>query len=235
MESKGKKTASMKVVSRDEWITKRKQLLEREKQLSILSDEVNALRHELPCVLVEDYELEGEKGSTRLSSLFSKNKTLVVYHLMMGPKDVKACKNCCYIADELDAQRPYILTHADVVFVAETPIAKLKPFADSKRWKTPVLSVGKSKFGFDLGVQFTSEQVKTGEKLYNYGKTPAFLERLHGLSVFKLHDGKVYHTYSTYSRGVDKIMSACNLFDLLPEGRQEEAGNLCWIKHKEDY
>jgi predicted dithiol-disulfide oxidoreductase (DUF899 family) len=235
MESRVKKTAVVKVVSREEWLVKRKELLEREKQLSLLSDQVNALRHELPWVLVEDYQLEGEKGPTKLSSLFGKNQTLVVYHLMMGSKDAKACKSCCYIADELDSQRPYILTHADVVFVAEAPIPKLKSFADSKGWKTPVLSVGKSKFGFDLGVQFTPEQVKTGAKLYNYGKSPAFMERLHGLSVFKLHEGKVYHTYSTYSRGIDKIMSACNLFDLLPEGRQEEAGNLSWIKHKEEY
>jgi predicted dithiol-disulfide oxidoreductase (DUF899 family) len=235
METKTKKTSKVTVASREEWLVKRKELLDQEKQLSLEADKVNALRRELPWVQVEDYQLEGPSGPAKLSLLFGKNDTLVVYHLMMGPKDAKACKNCCYIADELDAQRPFILTHANVAFVAEAPIAKLKPFADSKGWKTPVFSVGKSKFGFDLGVQFTPEQVKSGAKLYNYGKSPAFMERLHGLSVFKLQDGKVYHTYSTYSRGIDKIMSACNLFDLLPEGRREEAGNLSWIKHKEDY
>jgi predicted dithiol-disulfide oxidoreductase (DUF899 family) len=211
MESKGKRASKVSIVSREEWLAKRRELLEKEKQLCVQADKVNALRHELPWVEVEDYQLEGPNGPAKLSSLFGKNDTLVVYHLMMGPKDVKACKNCCYIADELDAQRPFILTHANVAFVAEAPVAKLKPFADLKGWKTPVFSVGKSTFGFDLGVQFTPEQVKSGQKLYNYGKSPAFMERLHGLSVFKLQDGNVYRTYSTYSRGIDKIMSACNL------------------------
>ncbi len=236
MESSGKKTTKASVVSKEEWLAKRRELLEQEKQLCILADKVNALRRELPWVEVEDYELEGPGGATKLSSLFSSSRdVLVVYHLMMGPQDTRACKNCCYIADELDSQRPFLLTHANVVFVAEAPLATLQPFADSKGWSTPVFSAGKSRFGFDLGVQFTREQVASGEKLYNYGKSPAFMERLHGLSVFKLVDGRVYHTYSTYSRGLDKIMSACNMFDLLPGGRQEVKGNLCWIKHKEDY
>lgn len=166
--SKQAVNASPRVVSHDEWIIARKALLEKEKELCLLQDQVNAARKELPFELVDDYTLEGPKGPQKLSTLFGdSHDTLVVYHLMMSPTDERACKNCSYIVDDLDGVREHLLTHCQFVCVAQAPYQHIARFAASKKWRSPMFSVGQSQFGFDMGVQFTPEQVASKELIYN--------------------------------------------------------------------
>jgi len=215
-------------------------LLQQEKKLTRLKDQVAAQRRKLPWVKVEkSYRFETEKGSQSLADLFAGRSQLVVYHFMYGPEWESPCPSCCFIADHFDGAIPH-LNARDVTLaaVSRAPLAKLKALQARLGWKFPWASSGLSDFNYDMHVSFTPEQVGRGEVEYNYAKGPTPVEDLPGCSVFAKDDaGQVYHTYSSYARGCDILLGTYNFLDLTPKGRHEEglAFDMAWVRLHDEY
>jgi predicted dithiol-disulfide oxidoreductase (DUF899 family) len=212
------------VGTREEWLTARVALLEREKELTRLSDELARERQALPWVRVEEeYVFETNDGPKSLAELFDGRSQLLVYHLMYGPDDEVACEGCTWTGDNLAAAVPYLEGH-DVTFVAvsRAPLAKLDAYKQRMGWTFPWVSAGANDFNLHFAV-FTNEGRRTG-KGFNFGTARNAAidlrdEELHGLSAFALDDGVVYHTYSTYDRGTDVLNGTWQLLDRAPRGR----------------
>lgn len=225
------------VVSRDKWLAARKKLLLEEKQVLKQLDAVSSKRRALPWVVVrENYSFDGSDGPVTLAELFKKRSQLIIYHLMFGPGWKEGCDGCSFFSDHVDGARQHF-EHNDVAFaaVSRAPIAEFLPFKERMGWTFPWVSSHGSSFNFDFGVSFTPEQVASGEVDYNYGTTPYAHDELHGLSVFyKKSDGSVYHTYSTYARGVELLTSALQFLDLVPKGRNETS-TMNWVRHHDRY
>jgi predicted dithiol-disulfide oxidoreductase (DUF899 family) len=227
-----------KVVSRDEWLKARKAHLEVEKELSRQRDKVSAERRELPWVKVEkDYVFDTPEGKKRLADLFGNNSQLVVYHFMWRWDLGQGCVSCSFLGDHFDGANTHLANH-DVSFVAISR-GKLGDLAAYKKrlgWKFPLISSYGSDFNFDYGVSFSEDELK-GKVNYNYreidGKD-AFNE-LPGLSVFyKNENGEVFHTYSSYARGLDILLGAYHFLDMTPNGRNEKH-SMSWIKRNDEY
>jgi predicted dithiol-disulfide oxidoreductase (DUF899 family) len=220
-----------RVGTRDEWLAARIALLEREKELTRLSDELAQRRRELPWVPLEKrYEFETNDGTKTLPELFDGQSQLLVYHFMFGPSvegwPEAGCPGCSYTADSLDGAVAH-LPHRDVTFVAvsRAPLERLNAYKRRMGWSFPWVSFGESDFNLDFAV-FTEEERRTG-KGFNFG-TPKHADinlretELHGLSALALESGVVYHTYSTYDRGTDVLNATWQLLDRTPKGRGDE-------------
>lgn len=225
------------VVSHDQWIVARKQLLAEEKQVLRQLDEVRRKRRALPWTRVSaDYRFDGPEGSVSLADLFRGRSQLIIYHFMFAPGWKEGCDGCSFLSDHVDGARRHF-EHADVAFaaVSRAPLAEFLPFKKRMGWKFPWFSSHNSPFNYDFGVSFTPEQQASGNVNYNYGTTPYAHEELHGLSVFyRRGDGSIYHTYSTYARGVESIVGALQFLDLTPKGRNETS-TMSWIRHHDRY
>jgi predicted dithiol-disulfide oxidoreductase (DUF899 family) len=217
------------VGTRAEWLSARKELLEREKALTRLGDEVAQRRRELPWVRVEkEYRFDTEEGTKTLAKLFAGRSQLLVYLLMYGPDDEAACPGCSFYADHLDGSLVH-LEHHDVTLVcaSRAPLEKLRAYKQRMGWRFPWVSSHGSDFILDFTL-FTEEQRRTGTG-YNFGAprrgglriAPAAPdgEEPMGLSAFALEDGVVYHTYSCYDRGTDALNGTWQLLDRTPKGR----------------
>jgi predicted dithiol-disulfide oxidoreductase (DUF899 family) len=236
--------AGRKVASREEWLAARVELLEREKDLTRMSDELARKRQELPWVAVEkDYSFETDEGTKTLSELFDGRSQLLVYHFMFGPSvegwPEAGCPGCSYTADSLDVAVEH-LPHHDVTFVAvsRAPLEQLHAYKQRMGWSFPWVSYGGSDFNLDFGA-FTEEGRRTG-KGFNFG-TPKHADEidlrkdeLHGLSAFALEKGVVYHTYSTYDRGTDALNATWQLLDRAPKGRDDE-NHPDWPHRRDEY
>jgi predicted dithiol-disulfide oxidoreductase (DUF899 family) len=229
---------SHQIVMRNQWLKARKAHLESEKELSRLRDRVSAERQALPWVKVEkDYVFDAPDGKKRLADLFGDNSQLVVYHFMWRWDLGQGCVSCSFLGDHFDGANVHLANH-DVSFVAISR-GKLEDIAAYKKrlgWKFALISSYGSDFNFDYGVSFTEEQLK-GQVNYNYrdidGKNA--LNELPGLSVFyKDENGDVFHTYSSYARGLDILLGAYNFLDMTPKGRNEKH-NMSWIKRNDEY
>jgi len=220
--------ASQPIVDHDKWVEARKKLLEQEKQLTRHVDQVIALRRQMPWEEVKtDYVFQSTTGPVHLSQFFQGDKKdLIVYHLMFSDKDEKACPNCSLWNDGFNGYFPHVKQRASFVAVARANASKLNNFAKLKGWSFPVVSSEGTTFNKDFGV----ENPAAGG--YNYGSGwPYPVSDYPGVSIFrKGSDGKIYHTYSTYARGLDQLNGCHALFDLLPEGR-----NGFRFQHKESY
>lgn len=226
-----------RIVSRDEWLAARKAHLAREKELTRLYDQVCAERRALPWVEVEkSYVFDTPDGKRTLAELFAGRSQLVVYHFMFAPGAAEGCDGCSFLADHIDGANLHLAHHdVSVVVVSRAPLADFQPFARRMGWRFPWVSSAGSDFNYDFGVSFTPEQVAAGDVGYNYGTTPYAREDLHGLSVFCKDDaGNVFHTYSTYARGVDLLVGAHTYLDLTPKGRNER-GTMDWVRHHDRY
>lgn len=227
-----------KIVSREEWLKARTQHLAREKELSRLRDEISAERRELPWVRVEkDYVFDTPEGKKRLADLFGNNSQLVVYHFMWRWDLGQGCVSCSFLGDHFDGANIHLANH-DVSFVAISrgKLEDLVAYRKRLGWRFPLISSYGGDFNFDYGVSFTEEQLK-GKVNYNYrdidGKNA--LNELPGLSVFyRDEDGAIYHTYSSYARGLDILLGAYNFLDMTPNGRNEKY-NMSWIKRNDEY
>jgi len=246
-----------KVVPREQWLTARKQLLEAEKELTRQSDDVARQRQELPWVRIDkDYRFETEKGPVSLIDLFQGRSQLLVYHFMFGPDYKAGCPSCSAIADGFNGFAVHLANH-DVMLMAvsRAPLAKLKEYKERMEWTFPWASSYGSDFNFDFGVSFTAEQQRKGGIEYNYkidgdamDLDPApepevrlaetcgtdvrtYSQDRPGMSAFVLEDGVVYHTYSTYSRGVDSLWGMYQWLDRAPKGRNETGP--WWRRHDE--
>ena len=225
------------VVSKNEWLVARKKLLAREKELTRLRDQIAEERRELPWVKVEkDYIFNGSQGQQSLSDLFGDKSQLMIYHFMLGPDWEEGCTSCSFWADNFDGINIH-LAHRDISFLAVSRAGYDQLAAYQKRmgWRFKWVSSLGSDFNYDYQVSFTPEQKEKNATEYNYRNTEYFSDEVVGVSVFaKGEQGEVFHTYSTYSRGVDMLNGAYNYIDLSPKGRDEENG-MSWLRRHDQY
>ncbi|HEX8912713.1 MAG TPA: DUF899 domain-containing protein [Humisphaera sp.] len=229
-----------KVVSRDEWLAARLDLLAAEKAATRQRDELARRRQQLPWVKVETaYTFDTPQGKRSLADLFAERSQLVVYHFMLGPGWPEGCPSCSMLADGFDPTLVH-LTQRDVSFcaVSRAPLAEIEPFKKRMVWRFPWVSSFGTEFNRDFGVLMDDAERKAGRK-YNYGTVEQFpSEEAPGLSVFaKGPGGAVYHTYSTYSRGLDPLLGVYGFIDLTPKGRDEAAlpWPMAWVRHHDRY
>jgi predicted dithiol-disulfide oxidoreductase (DUF899 family) len=228
------------VVSRNEWIAARKQLLAKEKELTQLRDRLSEQRRALPWVRVDErYVFEGPNGPEGLADAFAGRHQLVVYHFMFAPDWEVGCKSCSFWADNFNGITAH-LEQRDVSFAAisRAPLAKLQAFERRLGWTFKWLSSHGNDFNFDYGVSLRPEDFAAGKGVYNYAKAARAFDELPGISVFyKDDDGAVFHTYSCYSRGLDMLNTAYHYLDLVPKGRDEAElpHAQAWVKLRDQY
>jgi predicted dithiol-disulfide oxidoreductase (DUF899 family) len=230
------------IATRQAWLEARRDLLAAEKDLTRRSDQVAQLRRQLPWVRIEkDYIFEGPDGRQRLADLFDGRSQLLVQHFMFTPGDEteEVCPSCSFMADHTDGMTVH-LAHRDVTFVAisRAPFSEIERFRRRMGWQFRWLSSHGNSFNYDFRVSFTPEEVAKGALPYNYGTWPHAYEEWPGVSVFWKDDaGEVFHTYSTYGRGVEVMMGTYRLLDLTPKGRDERDTfyKMEWVRHHDRY
>jgi predicted dithiol-disulfide oxidoreductase (DUF899 family) len=226
-----------KVVSREEWIAARVELLAREKEFTRQRDALSAARRALPWVKVEkSYRFDGPRGEQSLADLFDGRSQLVVYHFMFDPAASEGCKHCSFWADNFDPNVVHLRARdASMVAISRAPLEKLEAFKKRMGWSFPWFSSGRTDFNYDYQASFTPEQAE-GEAFYNFRRGKVGRQDREGVSVFyRDAGGAIFHTYSCYARGIDLLNSAYNFLDLAPKGRDEAAGPQHWLKHHDRY
>jgi len=228
------------VVTREQWLGARRQLLAEEKEFNRLRNRLSQRRRELPWVRVEkSYVFDGPGGRTTLAQLFEGRHQLIVYHFMFAPEWEAGCKSCSFWADNFSGI-PIHLQQRDVTFIAisRAPLDKLDAFKTRMGWSFPWYSSGGNDFNFDYQVSFRPEDLAKGEVEYNYRCMKTTMSDLVGISVFYRDDNDaVFHTYSCFSRGVDMLNLAYHYLDLVPKGR-DEAGlpsPQAWVRYHDKY
>ena len=243
--------------TREEWMAARLDLLDAEKELTRRSDELARQRQDLPWVRVDkEYRFDTDEGTASLADLFKGRSQLLVYHFMFGPDYKAGCPSCSAIADGFDGFATHLANH-DVMLsaVSRAPLEKLQGYKKRMGWTFPWASSHGSDFNFDFNVAFTEEQQRAGGVDYNYKRdghamgatpvpaavaqfaatcgtdAPTFSRDRPGLSAFVREDGVVYHSYSTYSRGVDGLWGMYQWLDRAPKGRNETGA--WWRRHDE--
>lgn len=233
-------TTQPKTVSPEQWLTSRLALLREEKELTRLRDRITQRRRALPWVKIEkNYRFESPKGRVKLADLFGGHSQLIVYHFMFGPGWEEGCKSCSYVSDHLNPAVVHLAAR-DVAFAAisHAPLDEITPFKERMGWAFNWVSSQGGDFNRDFHVSFTPEEIANGNKVdYNFGLTEVPIEELPGLSVFARDAaGAVYHTYSTYTRGLDLLIGTYNLLDLVPKGRDEDPeATMSWVRHHDRY
>ena len=233
-------TPSHPVVSKDRWIAERRALLAREKELTRLRDQIARERRALPWERVEkDYAFDAPEGRRTLAELFEGRQQLLVQHFMLAPGWEQGCPSCSFMADHADGMNVH-LAHRDVSFAAisRAPLAEIERFRRRMGWQFKWVSSHGSDFNRDFGVTFTPEEVAKGTLHYNYGEWPYASEEWPGISVFYQDEaGRIFHTYSTYGRGVEVMMGTYAMLDLTPKGRGERDVDykMEWVRHHDRY
>lgn len=228
------------VVSRDQWIAERKSLLAREKELTRLSDQIARERRALPWVRIEKtYVFDTPQGKRTLTELFEGRRQLLVQHFMFAPGWEEGCKSCSYMADHNDGANLH-LAQRDVTLLAisRAPLADIERFRQRMGWRFKWVSSHDSDFNRDFCVSFTPEEMAREEVCYNYVMQSFPQEEAPGISVFYKDDaGDIFHTYSTYGRGVEVMMGTYHLLDLTPKGRDEDrlGYTMEWVRHHDRY
>ncbi len=236
-----------KVVSHADWVSARKKHLAKEKELTHLRDQLSRERRELPWELVEkDYRFEGEGGKVSLRDMFAGRSQLVIYHAMFSPATAgsdtpwtadAACFVCSWWMDNFNGIAVH-LNHRDITMAAASyaPYAAIAAYKKRMGWSFPWFSSLGSDFNFDYHVSFTPAGLKAGKVEYNYRLADWSGTEAPGISVFLKDGDKIYHTYSTYERGLDMLNVAYHYMDLVPKGRDEaEAGVDQWLRRHDEY
>ena len=229
-----------RVVSHDQWVATRKELLKQEKEFTRLRDELSRRRREMPWERVtKQYVFDGPQGQQTLSDLFGGRSQLIVYHFMLGPGWKEGCPSCSFLADSYDAATVH-LAHRDttLVVVSRAPLPEIEAFRKRMGWGFRWVSSFATDFNFDYQVSATKEELGQSEVYYNYQLMNFPAEERPGLSVFyKDMQGEIFHTYSTYARGLDILIPTYNFLDMTPKGR-DEAGlphTMAWVRHHDRY
>lgn len=229
-----------KIVSQSEWIAARKAFLESEKRFTRARDELSKQRRELPWVRVDkDYVFEGPNGKTTLAELFDGRSQLIVYHFMLGPDWPEGCKSCSYLSDHWDGATIH-LAHRDVTFlcISRAPYDQIAAFKKRMGWRFNWVSSFGNDFNRDFHVSFTKDEMDGKKAYYNYEPRGFPVAEAPGASVFFKNDkSEVFHTYSTYGRGLDILVGTYNLLDLVPKGRDEDElkMSMAWVRHHDRY
>ena len=230
-----------KVVSHAEWLTAREEHLKKEKEFTRLRDELSRQRRALPWEKVEkQYVFDGPNGKGTLGDLFGKRSHLIVYHFMFGPGWKEGCPSCSFLADHFDGPTIH-LPNRDVTLavISRAPIAEIEAYKKRMGWRFTWVSSFGSDFNYDYHVSFTKDELANTKVSYNYQEMQNFpLEEAPGASVFaKDGNGDVYHTYSSYSRGLDMLLGTYHFLDMAPKGRDEEglAFSMAWVRHHDKY
>jgi predicted dithiol-disulfide oxidoreductase (DUF899 family) len=228
------------VVSHDEWIAARKAHLADEKAFTRARDALSKKRRELPWEKVEkNYPFDGPNGREMLPDLFGGKSQLIVYHFMLGPDWEEGCPSCSLLADHFDGAVIH-LAQRDVAFVvvSRSPLAQIERFKRRMGWHFKWVSSFGSDFNFDYQVSATPDEKAKGIANYNYAATEFPSDERPGTSVFyKNEAGEVFHTYSSYGRGLDLLIGAYNFLDIAPKGR-DEGGlryGMAWVRHHDKY
>ena len=228
-----------KNASNDEWLAARLELLEDEKMFQKARDDLARRRRELPWrKLGTEYLFDSEDGRTSLSDLFGDASQLLVYHFMFHPEWDAGCKSCSFWADSYNGSIAHLKAR-DVALVAisRAPLDLLLSYRERMGWSFPWVSSATNSFNYDFGVSFSPKQIESGKANYNYKKGNAKIEELPGISVFARDGEHVYHTYSTYSRGLDPYNETYQLLDIVPKGRDEDdlPYRQDWIRRHDEY
>jgi predicted dithiol-disulfide oxidoreductase (DUF899 family) len=230
-----------KIVSQKEWVAARRELLAKEKQLTRQGDEINRQRRELPWVKVEkNYVFDGPDGKEKLADLFGGRSQLIVSHFMFGPGWKEGCVGCSFRSDHAGGALIH-LEHHDVSFVtiSRAPLPEIEAFKKRMGWNFKWLSAYASDFNYDYHVSFGPEEIAMGSVNYNYEKRDVLCEEMSGLSIFYRDEtGDIFHTYSTYGRGDERVVTTYMYLDLTPKGRNETGPNnnlTDWVRHHDRY
>lgn len=229
-----------KVVSRQEWTSARMALLAKEKELGRQRDELARQRQQLPWVRIDkEYTFQTPHGMRTLAELFGSKSQLVVYHFMFGPDWKEGCPGCSFVADHLNGAASHLgARDVSMVVVSRTTMDRIEEFKWRMGWRFLWFSSQGSDFNFDFAVSFSPEQLAKGTVEYNYAQRPAGGDELPGMSVFfKDADGTIYHTYSTYARGLETLLATYAILDMVPKGRDEQDLDrpMQWLRHHDKY
>ena len=227
------------VVPENEWLAARKELLKKEKQWVRLRDELSAERRKLPWVKVEtNYVFDTPNGKATLAELFAGRNQLVIYHFMFGPDWEEGCPSCSFVSDHRRDPGAFAARDVTLAVVSRAPLAKIEAFKQRMGWKFNWVSSYGGEFNADYHVSFSEEEIAQGEVNYNYMMQEFPSAEAPGMSVFiKDANGDVYHTYSTYGRGVEILMGTYSILDLVPKGRDENEleFSMAWVRYHDRY
>jgi predicted dithiol-disulfide oxidoreductase (DUF899 family) len=236
-----------RVVSHEDWLEERRRYLAEEKRFTRQRDQLSQARRDLPWELVDkQYSFEGPNGRKTLSEIFAGRSQLVIYHAMFNPATASehttwtedaACMACSFWLDNVDRVVVH-LNHRDITVAAVSlaPVARIEAYRKRMGWGLPWYSSAGSDFNFDYHVSFTPEQLESGKADYNYTESSIGLSEMPGVSVFLKDDGRIYHTYSAYARGLDMVNVAYHYMDLVPKGRDEgESNGMSWLHRRDEY
>jgi len=224
-----------RIVSRDQWLAARKAHLKNEKALTRMRDLVAAERRSLPWVKIEkDYVFDTTEGKRTLAELFGRNSQLIIHHFMWRWDLDQGCASCSLEADHAEGAIVH-LEHHDVSYVrvSRAPLEKLQAYRKRMGWSATWVSSYGSDFNYDFGVSFSQEQLAKGKVYYNYGLVEGF-DELPGLSVFYKNADGVFHTYSSYARGLEEAVGTLMILDRAPKGRNEDA-TMDFVKRHDEY
>jgi len=233
-------TEQSKVVSPAQWLAARKELLKKEKEFSRLRDELSRQRRELPWEKIDKaYVFDGPKGTETLADLFGGRSQLIVYHFMFGPDWKEGCPSCSYLADHFDGSVPHLAARdVRLVAISRAPLAQLEAFKKRMGWRFHWVSSNATDFNYDYHVSASQEEAGKDEVFYNYAMQKFPSEERPGTSVFfKDAAGNIFHTYSSFGRGLDIFLGAYNWMDITPKGRDEEGlkHTMAWVRHHDKY
>lgn len=237
------------IVNREEWLTKRKEFLKKEKKFTDQRDALNTERRKLPMVEIEkDYHFKSPKGNVSLLNLFDGHSQLIVYHFMMDPNWEEGCPSCSYLTDNIGHLSHLHARDTNLVLISRAPLEKIEKYQARMGWTIPWYSSYENDFNYDFHVTIDEEK---GSDEYNYKKLKdlgkkweGWTGEMPGTSVFLHHQNRIFHTYSTYARGLDILLGTYNFLDLTPLGRQEdweEPAGRCdskfmkWLKRHDNY
>jgi predicted dithiol-disulfide oxidoreductase (DUF899 family) len=228
------------IVLPEEWLVARKDLLDNEKQLTRLRDKLAAERRALPWVKIEkEYVFDAPEGKVTLADLFAGRSQLVIYHFMFGPDWQEGCPSCSFVSDHIDGALPHLAARdVTVTMVSRAPLAKVEAFKKRMGWQFKWVSSHGNDFNADFRVSFTKDEMAQGKVNYNYTTQEFPSAEAPGLSVFyKDAAGDVFHTYSTYGRGLDPLVGTYTILDLVPKGRDEDhlGFSMEWVRHHNRY
>jgi predicted dithiol-disulfide oxidoreductase (DUF899 family) len=240
MKTAERQASGHKIVSRDEWLAARIELLKKEKELTRLRDEQARQRRELPWVKVEkNYVFDTPAGKRTLAELFDGRSQLLVYHFMFGPDWAEGCPSCSFVADHIDGALVHLAARdVTLAMVSRAPLPKIEAFKKRMGWRFKWVSSFENDFNFDYHVSFTKDEKANGKVYYNFGKQEFPSNEAPGISAYyKSPNGDIFHTYSAYARGLDPLVGTYTLLDLVPKGRDEDGlgFSMEWVRHHDRY